>query len=182
MAKDDSWYEIVEGQDLEQGDLIENCPVYVPEYSVNVVEDPESDRTYQINANQYTYDIVVMSQSCDLGHGKIEYVVACPYWSLEELSDKYSQFRSKKEYEKIRRGDTRNLHMLNNCILDGMSSGIKIIDFRTTFTVPYLFLIQFAESQGKRLRLLSPYREQMSHAFGNFFSRVGLPRDIPPFR
>ena len=62
-----------------------------------------------------------------------------------------------------------------------MPHGIQIVDFRLMFTMPFDFLTQFAESQGKRLRLLSPYKEKLSHAFGHFFSRVGLPQDIPPF-
>jgi hypothetical protein len=34
---------------------------------------------------------------------------------------------------------------------------------------------------GRRLRLLPPYREHLSQAFARFFMRVGLPVDIPPF-
>lgn len=69
----------------------------------------------------------------------------------------------------------------SNYSIQEMPHGIQIVDFRLMFTMPFDFLTQFAESQGKRLRLLSPYKEKLSHAFGHFFSRVGLPQDIPPF-
>lgn len=63
-----------------------------------------------------------------------------------------------------------------------MERDIRIIDFRVTFTVPYDFLKQFAAFQGKRLRLRSPYREDISNRFGHFFSRVALPKAIDPLK
>jgi hypothetical protein len=91
------------------------------------------------------------------------------------------KIKPKKVLEKIRQGQSPNYYMLNACTLKEFPQGIQIVDFRSMFTMPFSFLTQFAESKGKRLRLRSPYKEKLSHAFGNFFSRVGLPQDIPPF-
>lgn len=110
-------------------------------------------------------------------------------WS-EELrtentkSQIYSQSENFSAFfqEEIRRGHRPNYHMLNACDLVEKKHSIQVVDFRSVYTVPYDFLIGFAADQGKRVRLLSPYREKLSQAFGNFFSRVGLPTDIQPFR
>lgn len=176
-------YGIVDGQELEQGDFIKRCPVYVPEYVSTVVEGDNAEKTtrYILRAREYIYNVVVMTQSCDLRPGKINFVALCPYWSLEEMLAKDERLRPKKMQEKIRQGHIPNYYMLHECFLSEMPHGIQIVDFRLMFTMPFDFLTQFAESQGKRLRLLSPYKEKLSHAFGHFFSRVGLPQDIPPF-
>lgn len=179
----DEPYGIVDGHELEQGDFIKRCPVYVPEYVHAIVEasDIEKLNKYSLQVKEYTFNVVVMTQSCDLRPGKISFVVLCPYWSLEEMIERDANLRPRKMQEKIRQGSIPNYHMLHECHLSRMSHGIQIVDFRLTFTMPFDFLTQFAESQGERLRLLSPYKEKLSHAFGHFFSRVGLPQDIPPF-
>lgn len=219
-------YGIVEGQDLQQGDFIKHCPVFIPEYTSSefqvtegedeskvkehfgdkhfikrwvsffkrpwfkwltphsdIIEEPEVGKKlyYQIKGKEYRYDVVVMTQSCDLRPGKIKFVVLCPYWPLAEIIEMNEKLRPKKMQEKIRQGHIPNYHMLHACALKEMPQGIQIVDFRTMYTVPYDFLTQFVKAQGKRLRLQSPYTEKMSQAFGNFFSRVGLPQDIPPF-
>jgi hypothetical protein len=183
VAVDDSWYELVEGQDLEQGDLIDRCPVYVPEYSTNVIDEAEGEKTlsYQVSAREYIYDAVIVTQSCDLKQRKVRRVLLCVCWSLEEFIGLSDQFRSRKAQDKIRQNQMPSYHMLDVCGLEKVSRGIQVIDFRDHFTMPYDFLTQFAAVQGKRLRLRSPYKEHMSHRFGNFWSRVGLPKDISPF-
>jgi len=176
-------YGIVDGQELEQGDFITQCPVIIPEYTSKTVEEQKAGKatTYQIHAKEYTYDVVIMNQSCDLENGKLKLVVLCPYWSLKEIVEIHDNFRSKKMQEKLRQGYIPGYHMFNACTLEDMEREIQVVNFHMMFTVPYDFLTTFASTLGKRLRLLSPYKEKMSHAFGNYFSRVGLPKDIPPF-
>ncbi|HCI81798.1 MAG TPA: hypothetical protein DHW02_19150 [Ktedonobacter sp.] len=176
-------YEVVDGQELEQGDLIKNFPVYIPEYKSVMNKEPDAGEYtgYLLNAKEYRYDVIVMTQSCDLRPDKVKWVVLCPYWSLEEIINKREKFRPRKMQEKIRQGNIPNLHMLNACTLNELSQGIQIVDFHSVYTAPFSFLTQFAASQGRRLRLRSPYKEKLSQAFGHFFSRVGLPTDIPPF-
>jgi hypothetical protein len=43
------------------------------------------------------------------------------------------------------------------------------------------YVSAFAESAGDRIRMKSPYREQLSPAFGRCFVRVGLPHDAHDF-
>lgn len=55
------WYGIVDGDDIEQGDILENCPVFLPPDDLDLASSetptfPWEDR-----------DVIVMSQSCDHG-------------------------------------------------------------------------------------------------------------------
>jgi hypothetical protein len=54
------WYEVVENDgSLQQGDFLESCPVVVPLFI------PDSS-TQELEAEILEYNVVVMSQSCDL--------------------------------------------------------------------------------------------------------------------
>jgi hypothetical protein len=72
--------------------------------------------------------------------------------------------------------------MLNKCELPCFNNEFLVVDFHNVYGVPYAFLDSLLKGQGKRLRLLPPYREHLSQAFARFFMRVGLPVDIPPFK
>jgi hypothetical protein len=53
---------------------------------------------------------------------------------------------------------------------------------RRVYSLLVAFLRKTSLLNGRRLRLLPPYRENASQAFARFFMRVGLPVDIPPFK
>lgn len=184
MATEHSWYSIIDGEDIQQGDFIDGCPVFFPDYNDSLlnVSPYNSSIEVEIRGEWQVYDVVVMSQSCDLENGKLKFVLVCPHWSLEELSEKDNSFRQSKIREEIRRGNRPNYHMLNACFLEERPFDIQVVDFRLAYTLPYDFLKRFANAQSKRARLLSPYREQLSQSFARFFMRVGLPKDIPSFR
>jgi hypothetical protein len=63
-----------------------------------------------------------------------------------------------------------------------MAAHYLVVDFRNVYSVSFDFLTEWVQRKGRRLRLLSPYREHLSQAFARFFMRVGLPVDIPPFK
>jgi hypothetical protein len=134
-----------------------------------------------------SYDVVVMSQSCDLLQRKLDLALVCPHYPLSALENADDEkvrdfFRSRRGKEETRRGYVPAYHMLAECDIDGFRQGIHLVDFRTVFSVPFEFLTEMAQRRSKRLRLLSPYREHLSQAFARFFMRVGLPADIPPFQ
>lgn len=185
MSTEDSCYGVVEGETLEQGDLIKQCPIFVPDYPPTLLEHlsiSEIEEYSEIEGEWQTYNIIVMSQSCDLENGKLKMVAICPYWSLEQFGSMGKEFTLPKTLEEIKRGNRPSYHMLDACNLDEMKQGEQIVDFRTIYSVPYSFLRKFASSQGKRLRLLSPYKEDFSQAFGKFFMRIARPKSIRAFR
>ncbi len=181
MPDQSQWYEVVTTEELQQGDFFSNCPVVLTPSNLPFPGKSESAHS-EIVAQVQTYNVVIMSQSCDLVQHKLSLVLVCPCWSLSELEARDSRFKSPKMKEEVRRGNVPAYHMLAACNLEGFQHEIQIVDFRAVFSVPFEFLTDLARKHAKRLRLRSPYREHLSQAFARFFMRVGLPADIPPFK
>lgn len=161
------WFGLADGEDLEQGDLIASCPF---------------DRVAVLGeADRRTFDVIVLSQSCDLAHGKLELVQVCPYWDLEVFAQKSEVFRGKRGREELRRGNLPGYHLLNRCELPEKPTDFLVLDFRKQFAVDFVTMKSLAGGQHPRLRLLPPYREHLAQALARFYMRVGLPVDIPSF-
>ncbi len=170
--KEYPWYEIVTGKDLFQGDIIYSCPLVLPPL---IIKD-------EFEADIIEYDVIIMSQSCDLIQKKLELVLVCPIWQLSEFENKNPSYKDLTMKESLRKGYLPGYHLLNKCEINGFKSEYLIVDFRDVFSVNFDFLVEFVQEKSDRLRLLSPYREHLSQAFARFFMRVGLPVDIPPFK
>lgn len=171
--KEYPWYEVVNSDEaLMQGDFIKRCPVVVP----------PSEISENVEVKIIEYDVVIMSQSCDLVQRKLDLVLVCPIWSLSEFEKRSDFFKSKEGKEALRRGNVPGYHLLNKCEIKGFETEYLVVDFRSVYSVPFDFLLELAQKRGSRLRLLPPYREHLSQAFARFFMRVGLPVDIPPFK
>ncbi|TFG20421.1 MAG: hypothetical protein EU530_03410 [Promethearchaeota archaeon] len=167
------WYGTVASLDgLEQGDFVFSCPILEPEFDSNKNE---------VTATYAEYNVVILSQSCDLVNNKLQNVLVCPFWELINMEAEYSWFKSKKNKEKLRRGTQPNYHLLNACDIPKFQFSHIIVDFRDVFSVPIEYMKQYARSEKKRLRLLPPYKEHLAQAFARFFMRDGLPIDIRPF-
>jgi hypothetical protein len=176
------WYEIVEGDDLEQGDIFEACPVFA-------IVSPFSFEQYRTTGASAPFDVlerdvVIITQSCDLvkDHPKVNEVILCPIWNLDKFSEKNVYARHAKGREEIRQGKQHGFHMLNTCHLPNFERPIRLVDFHRVFSLPLEFIRGLAQARGKRLRLLPPYREHLGQAFVRYFMRVGLPVDIPSFK
>jgi hypothetical protein len=161
------WYGIVDAEDLQQGDLLFACPF-------DQVDDTGQPR-------RKNYDVVVLSQSCDLVQDKLEMVQLCPFWALDALAKKIEYFANKRGKEELRRGNLPGYHLLNRCELPEKPTDLLVIDFRMQFAVKFVYLKRLASGQKPRLRLLPPYREHLAQALARFYMRVGLPVDIPAF-
>lgn len=179
VAHDYPWYALVEGASLLQGDFLDQCPILIPPDDFQI---PRSEEPAEIKVGLRPYDVVVMSQSCDLEQEKLDLVLVCPHWPLEQLAADYDFLKSSRGKEQLRHGDMPGYHLLAPCDLSEARRGICVVDFRSVYSLPYSFVKNCAARSGKRLRLLPPYREHLSQAFARFFMRVGLPVDIPPFR
>lgn len=79
------WYCLINGDELEQGDILENCPVFSPpsNLTLNSLEDAEADFTWE------SRDVIIMSQSCDLvkDREKVTEVLLCAVWNRSELTE-----------------------------------------------------------------------------------------------
>jgi hypothetical protein len=172
MTTSYAWYEIVDGEaPLSQGDFIDSCPIIIPPLSI--------DHEKEIAAEVEEYDVVVMSQSCDLEQRKISLVLLCPVWPSSDFTSRDSFLTSSRGKEALRQGNLPGYHLLNRCDIGGFERDYLVTDFRTVYSVSIGFLEEHAKKLGKRRRLLPPYREHLSQSFARFFMRVGLPIDIP---
>jgi hypothetical protein len=168
------WYKVVDNNEpLLQGDFINSCPIIIP---------PADIKPPSVPAEVIFYDVIVMTQSCDLEQRKIDLVIVCPIWPLNEYEEKSVFFKSKKGKETLRQGNLPGYHLLNKCNINGFSIDYQVVDFRSIYSVGFHLLQELAKKNNNRLRLLPPYREHLSQAFARFFMRVGLPVDIPPFK
>ena len=175
------WYCLVNGDELEQGDILESCPVFSPpsDLALDSLEVGEADFVWEER------DVIIMSQSCDLAKttGKTHEVLLCAVWNRSELSNlPRAPFYSKNDMEQARKGRFPAFHVLNYCKLPDAKRDFSIVDFRRTYALPLNFSRNFASKAINRIRLLPPYREHLSQAFARYFMRVGLPTDIPPFK
>ncbi|HLQ45900.1 MAG TPA: hypothetical protein VK137_14270 [Planctomycetaceae bacterium] len=167
------WYDLIETDDLEQGDIIDACPVSV------ATETDSPDGRWKLKWEER--DLIVLSQLCDLvkGREKVSEVRMSAVWKQSELT---GHLATHKGMEDARRGNLPGVHLLAASDFAGAVSEIRVVDFRRLSTLPLDFLRKQILTQQCRLRLLPPYREHLSQAFARFFMRVGLPIDIPPFR
>ena len=189
------WYAIAEASTpITQGDIIMNCPVAGwKEAPLTIKPDSAPEEILKMSVDILQIDTIVMTQACDLEQGKVQYVILCPHYALDEYREQWeiamreqSQNPTNKAWERhienVRQGMIWNLSMLNAYDGDVLKMDIRIVDFREVFSLPRNFLEDWLSYQGARLRLLPPYREHLSQAFARFFMRVGLPIDIPRFR
>lgn len=170
------WFGVVTGDDIEQGDIFEGCPVFIP-------LDGLSDWTAQeVHFRVETRDVIVLSQTCDMvkGREKIQETLLCTISNRSELKEPV-HLATRKGMEDARRGNLPPFHLLAECSLNGFQKEVRIVDFRRVFSLPISFVRARASGFLNRLRLLPQYREHLSQAFARYFMRVGMPSDIPPF-
>ncbi len=174
------WYEVVSGDELQQGDILMSCPIIkVTELSTSL-----SGEVLQIPCEEQ--NVIIMSQSCDLATRegakcKIEEAILCPMYSQEEMKDDET-FKRSDAWNKAKKGQFPAYHVLNRCVVEAHNFDYSIVDLRRVFSQNVNVVREFAASQKSRIRLRPPYREHLSQAFARFFMRVGLPVDIPDFR
>ena len=178
MGANFPWYGLVTDNALEQGDFFFSCRVLVQA----PIPPGQPGEIKELKGNVKEYDVVILSQSCDLIQNKIEFVLVCPHMIIEEFAQIESNFNDVNFKENIRRGNVAGYHMLAACEVQNFVSPIRVVNFRQVFSLPFPYIQDLASQQNPRLRLLPPYREHLAQAFARFIMRVGLPVDIPEFK
>jgi hypothetical protein len=173
---DHSWYEVVDGDDIEQGYIFNACPIYI---IPSKLKNPLSRKT-GTKFRWETRDVIIMTQSCDLviGQEKVSSVLLAEVLKRSQITGHLS---TSKGLEEARRGNAPSTHMLQECTLPGFECEVCVVDLQRLHSLDLTFVRKRALRTGPRLRLLSPYREHLSQAIGRYFMRVGLPDNIPSF-
>lgn len=181
------WYRAV-GKDtaVMQGDIIRNYPVFVSPADILNIKGGE-----QGDADVEYYNVIVLSQSCDLEQNKTDMVLVCPILPLNkfieknkesfppDLANKKKRDRMKKTLDMLANGNFIGACLLDECNLPELQADPLVVDFKGVQSTHLTSLKDFIErSEDKRIQLLPPYRERLSQSFARFFMRVGLPRDI----
>ncbi len=175
-----TWWEEISGPTLAQGDLLRGC--IVPIMPANMRHPAAATDTPQYDFTAEEYDLIVVTQSCDLEHGKARLVAACPCSSLSAYETHSPGFKLKGEWEQVRKGKREGLHLLAGVSNPSNNRDALVVDFRQIYSLPLGYLSNHAAELLKRPRLASPYLEHFSQAFARFFMRVGLPSSIPEYR
>lgn len=108
MIESYPWYAIASGPGLVQGDILYRCPVLVP--ASEIPEDSVADE-YLLLGEVLTYDVIVMSQSCDLEQEKLDLVLVCPHWDIREFTAQNDYLKSKRGKEDLKRGNIPGYHL-----------------------------------------------------------------------
>lgn len=180
------WYKKLDSGNisLEQGDLIKSCPIVLPPNQLEGLEEYE----FEI----IDYDVIIMSQSCDLEQEKVKNVLVSPYTTFNnyleaipqnqrDKNGNVSKKRKERDFDDFRKGLKPNYHLINKDIEKGIEDFL-LVDFRNVYGVHIDFLKEHIKTLENRVRLLPPYREHLAQAFARFFMRVGLPQNIPQYK
>lgn len=174
----DGWWAETRGPDLAQGDLVAGL-------AVPRVATPVDAAVDHVDVETVTLDVIVLTQTCDLEHGKqpdvlVGRVVSWESFVAAQLQGGNEAVRSSQFAKNLRNGAVPPLHLLR--YHEGAPQlSWSLVVFRELQTVPRDMLTRHVEQQPQRLRLRSPYREHLGQAFARFFMRVGLPLDVDDF-
>ena len=180
-----SWYEVVRGDELLQGDIIPKCPVpSVPELEA-AVADGNLEEGQTLSVEITLVDVRVITQSCDLENERVDEVVLAQVVDWEkavelELSRGNQVVRSKNFRKALVDGNIPGVTLLHSHDQDPRLAW-SVVDFHRLFVLPRSVVKAAAVATGDRLRLLPPYREHLGQAFARYFMRVGLPHDARAF-
>ncbi|GIP51838.1 hypothetical protein [Paenibacillus vini] len=168
----DNWYEIVSvDQVISQGDILIGCPIIIPEYPTNY-PDLLKGNVAEAKAKVYFDDVVILTQACLLAGPagpKVEMVTVAPIADVE--GDGWGFVSD------VSKGLRPAYHLLNKSSDPSFDMNYQIVDFANIYSIPYNLLDSYRLNSGPRLRLKSPYVEELSQRFGMFYSKVGLPNN-----
>lgn len=174
MAREFPWYELVEGDTLEQGDLLPECPNVTLPVDVSFPL-PKTD----LALTATFFDAVVMTHSCDLVQPKADAsVLLCAHWDLETVAKTNPSLANKEAATEIKKGRRPRYVLLSASDCKDFTMNPRVVDLGQSWLLPLRLVAQIAGNSRPRLRVLPPYREHLSQAYARYFMRVGLPKEV----
>lgn len=110
-------------------------------------------------------------------------IVLCGVPLLTDVRAQAGHILSKRgTVGKLEQNAIIGLHALNAYSSPELSRSFSVVEFSWVYTQPVGIVRAAAAKAGRRLRLLSPYRELMAQRFGFVFSRIALIENLklPP--
>lgn len=169
-----SWYSVVDGSDLHQGDILRNFPIAM----VQAVRSADGKPNVFIE----TRDVIVLTQTCDLPKAAQTSVLLAQLVSYDQFCvDNGPEVQGEKYRKKLVENVLQPFFLLRPSEHDD-SFPWSIVSFRDLHVAPKEEVQLFAASLGDgRMRLDSPYREHLSQSYARFMMRVGLPSTTHDF-
>ena len=160
------WSDQLDGMALSQGDVIDNCPVFV-------WDDSEPSHV----PVERSIRVIVLTQACDLAQVKAARVLVAVVHDANQLIErgilKVSQVR-----------DQIRTHRVYGWYFLPASPGLpeSLVDLRDLHTVRRELLEELIASGQRVARLLTPYREHLAQHFATTYARIALPEpyETPP--
>jgi hypothetical protein len=159
-----------------QGDILENCPVLIPKD--DGVVDQGNDH---ISAVIEFHDVIIATQSCDLADQKIPFAIVCPLFELKAFSERAGS-SVPAIANSLKKGHQPSFYLLDQCRSSECAAPFRVAELVRALPVRIPTLLALATASGPRLRMLPPYREHFSQAFGHLFARVALTTPLPDFK
>ena len=169
----EAYWDYITDSNLRQGDYLPDC--YIPDFG----SDFSPDITENVPIDMA--DLIILTQSCDLEDGGVNYAALAPIYSIEKFKEVNSRLCTNNNLNLMRSGRIEGLYLLASQRAPSNCWQSLIVDFREIYTLPVGYLANHARDIGERWRLRSPYLEHFSQAFARFYMRVGLPSRIPKF-
>lgn len=151
---------------LDQGDLIEECPV-----SIVIAHAPNGTDTPTTKVE--IRSVILLTQTCDFANAKAEFVVVAPTFDVQGLVAR-GRMKVSEIKGPIRAGRVWGLYFLP--ANDGAGITEMIVDFRQLYSLPFSIVDGLRSAGKRRARLTTPYREHLAKHFADTYARIGLPQ------
>ena len=79
------WYEVVQGSELQQGDIIEGVDIYI-------ALPHQEGQEELVPSLVETHNVIILTQSCDIVKEACQNIVVCPVWTVGDAKEAVSAF------------------------------------------------------------------------------------------
>ena len=151
---------------LDQGDLIDGCPVVRIDAFTPGRPDP-------IETGYEYHRVLVVTQTCDIANQKASTAIVAEVYAAQRLIDT-GQLKAADIRGPIRAGRTWGVYFLPADPALGLPE--MVVDLRRLHTVRLALLGELCRAGGRRGRIRPLYREHLGKHLADTNSRIGLPR------
>lgn len=163
---DESCYSVTDSKALLQGDIIPQCPLFVYPDEINLEKEIELEPD--------AFDVIILTQSCDLANDKVVNILVAPISTLTVFRERNLDITD-SHIGSIRVDKQFRFCMLRQCPYGDYKGEELVIDFNKVFSVPKAILKAIVDDLDERIQVNSPFREYVAQRFGFFIMRVALP-------
>jgi hypothetical protein len=150
---------------LDQGDLIDNCPIVE-------VAAFDLDRPNQPLVECAAHRAVVLTQTCDLANQKTQRATVALVYEAQQLVEQ-GLVKASDVRGPIRSGRVFGWYFLPSHRDLGLEE--SVVDLRQVHTIPLAILHALCQAGHRRARIEPLFREHLAKHFADTFSRIGLP-------